>query len=73
MDSALCAQIGPADDLWFPEKGSPGQRARTLCARCSVREECEAYASADTSLRGMWGGRSHRDRQELRRVAGDAA
>ena len=64
---ALCAQTDP--NLWFPEKGDfkTARRAKRICGRCVVREECLDYALADTSLEGIWGGLSRRERQAARR------
>ena len=63
---ALCAQTDP--ELFFPEQGDSASNleAKTICGRCVVRHECRAYALADTSLEGIWGGMSKRERQRQR-------
>lgn len=43
---ALCAQVGSDD--WFPERGDMQAvaRARAVCRRCTVSDECLADALA---------------------------
>lgn len=60
MSGALCAQTDP--DLWHPEQGAGYGQAEEICARCPVREACDAHGSrleADSGhlVRGMWAGR----------------
>jgi WhiB family redox-sensing transcriptional regulator len=64
MDAGLCAQSDP--EAWFPEMGAPNKFAKRICGRCPVRDECAAYAIADPSLVGVWGGLSERERQAVR-------
>jgi WhiB family redox-sensing transcriptional regulator len=42
------------------------EQRKAICRGCLVREECLAYALADGSLDGVWGGTTKRKRQELR-------
>lgn len=68
MDAGLCAQTDPEE--FFPDKGGGGTRqAKRTCAACDVTTECLAYALADPSLEGVWGGTSLRERQAMRRKA----
>ncbi|MFJ2259510.1 WhiB family transcriptional regulator [Streptomyces sp. NPDC087844] len=60
MDAALCAQTDP--DLFHPEgKGCSYRDARSVCGRCPVRPQCEAYAQsledglAKAHRHGIWG------------------
>jgi WhiB family transcriptional regulator, redox-sensing transcriptional regulator len=64
MDDALCAQIGGASDLWFPEKGGYNKEAHAVCERCPVRAECLQYA-IDEGMHGVWGGTSDRTRNVM--------
>lgn len=64
-DDALCAEVD--GDLFFPEKGEPATRARSICGRCLVSEECLAFALASNEREGIWGGLTARERAELRR------
>ena len=62
----------PPDD-WFPEgseweRRAPTQRAKAVCARCPVPQECLDYAMAN-HLVGIWGGRDDKERRRLQRLA----
>lgn len=64
MNDALCAQVGGASDLWFPEKGGYNAEAHAICGRCPVREVCLQYA-LENDLAGVWGGTSERTRHVM--------
>ncbi len=64
---ASCRGMGP--DAHFPALGRSLAAARAACARCAVRDACLAFALADPSLEGVWGGTSERERRQLRRDA----
>lgn len=67
VDSALCAQTDPSDEVWFPGKGQSTSTARRICRLCPVQDECRAEALADPSLtHGVWGGTTPKMRQQLR-------
>jgi len=61
---AACRDEGV--DPFFVERGGSMARARALCAGCTVRAECLAYAMADELLDGFWAGTSARQRRWLR-------
>jgi WhiB family redox-sensing transcriptional regulator len=42
------------------------EQRKAICRRCLVREECLAYALADPSLDGVWGGTTKPERAILR-------
>lgn len=65
MKDGLCLQIGP--DLFFPKKGDNTRKAKAVCSRCPVMDECLAYAVADRSLVGIWGGTVERERARIRK------
>ena len=69
MEDALCAQTDP--EAFHPDKGAHGTSAaaKRTCAACDVTTACLAYALADPSLEGVWGGTSVRERQAMRRKA----
>ena len=67
MEDALCAQTDP--DAFHPGKSDTNTAAKRTCAACDVTTECLAYALADPSLEGVWGGTSVRERQAMRRTA----
>ena len=65
-DEALCAQVDP--EIFFAEKGGTPAPARRVCAACPVQAECLAYAVADDSLHGIWGGLTERERRKVRQT-----
>lgn len=72
MSDALCAQVG--GDFWYPPKGgttmgeqSVSRLARFICARCTVRAACLAYALEHDEQEGIWGGLPPRARRRLSR------
>ncbi len=62
---ALCKHEDP--DLFFPDK--PGsadeQRAREICARCPIREECLQWALIHRVRHGIWGGAGEAERAAM--------
>lgn len=55
----------------FRDKGSAAKKARKICARCEVTSECLDYAMTFPTinglpLRGVWGGKTERDRLDMR-------
>lgn len=72
MTEAACAQIGPADDYFYPPKGVNAEPAKNVCRTiCPVREECLRYAMTfekhSTDRYGVFGGLSPRERDALAR------
>ena len=71
----ICGEVG--GDLWFPDDGrahsSNYTKARAICMRCPVVEECAAYALRHGIIHGMWGGLSPMQRRALRAVGKDVA
>ncbi|ALX66828.1 WhiB family transcriptional regulator [Microbacterium sp. XT11] len=66
MRDALCAQSDP--DLWFPPKGGEGgAEAKRICQSCDVIGQCLAYALEHNETVGIWGGKSPKERQRIRR------
>ena len=75
MVDALCAQIGPADSLFFPESRcatSESAQAKELCLSCPVVEPCLQWA-LDNNETGIWGSPSGLKRREIRRARLTAA
>jgi len=72
MDQALCAQADP--DLWTTDVGGNTATPKRICARCPVQPACDAHATAlhhfdGLAMRGVWGGRSKRQRDQQQRQA----
>jgi WhiB family redox-sensing transcriptional regulator len=76
MEDAACAGCV---DLFFAPPGEREQsrlqreaKAATICAGCSVIEQCRDYARGSGQL-GFWGGENDESRAEWRRRARRAA
>lgn len=69
MNRAACRSMDT--NQFFPETPAGERAAQRVCARCPVRRPCAGYALARQELRGVWGGLTERDRQQLRRAAWD--
>ncbi len=60
-------------EWWFPDKEGSHHayaRARLICNACPVSVECLNYAIDNRIMFGMFGGRSAKERDEIRRVSG---
>jgi WhiB family redox-sensing transcriptional regulator len=59
---AACAGRDP--ELWFPDKIDhlSIRRAKSVCVRCPVTEECSAAAVARNEEYGIWGGKTYDER-----------
>jgi WhiB family transcriptional regulator, redox-sensing transcriptional regulator len=72
MDFALCQEVDP--DLFFQEKGGDTRPAKRVCMACEVRAQCLDYALGSDKdaglwegLKGIWGGKTERERRAIRR------
>jgi hypothetical protein len=57
--------------LFFDEgRGSKArhQAAKAICRLCPILYACRAYARADPTLEGIWGGETHNERRLARRI-----
>lgn len=60
-----CLEL-PAE--WFyPARGESTANAKAVCATCTVRVECLAWAVDNRETSGIWGGTSERERRRIRR------
>jgi Transcription factor WhiB len=64
---AACKEHPELD--WIVDKGVVLTKQRAICARCLVQPDCAAYAAADATLVGLWGGQTRRGRQQQRAQA----
>ena len=48
-------------EIFITPRGVKADRAKAVCAHCSVRRECSSFAERGNEV-GTWGGRSLRDR-----------
>jgi WhiB family redox-sensing transcriptional regulator len=67
---AACATADP--ELFFPiSYAGPALRqvakAKAVCARCQIREECLGYALSAGPIQGVWGGTTEEERRILQR------
>lgn len=61
---ALCKEYPKL--AWFGKTDRSAKPAKAVCEQCLVRAECLAYAMADPTLEGIWGGLTRRERGRLR-------
>jgi|SRR5882724_7430946 len=66
---ALCREY--PDVAWFGKTERSSKAAKAVCSACLVRDECLAYAMADHTLDGIWGGLTRRERGQLRHTPSD--
>ncbi len=66
---ALCREYPTLP--WVSLRSGPGlPEMQSICGRCLVRSECAADVEHHTfTTFGVWGGKAHRDRPRIRRVA----
>lgn len=62
---ANCLGCDPA--LFFPGRGEMTPEVRAVCRECVVQEICLEYALENREVFGVWGGKSERQRREMRR------
>lgn len=62
-DFANCLEAGT--EIFYPSKGDSSKEAKAICAACVVREDCLEYALSKPEGRGIWGGRSERQRKNI--------
>jgi WhiB family redox-sensing transcriptional regulator len=64
---AACKEA-PLSVSWFAGSGNSADRAKAICGRCLVREDCLAWSLLQgTELDGIFGGMDRRERAKLRR------
>lgn len=57
---AACTGVGP--ELFFDPTPATVRRAKALCARCPVRDECAEIARTNDEQHGIWGGATELER-----------
>lgn len=78
-DHAVCADPHIPTQAFYADKPGTTRRnkhtaavyaaARAICATCPVTTQCLATAMVNSETEGLWGGKSPRQRQRLRRSA----
>ncbi len=61
QQQARCREYDP--DLFFAVGARAERRAKTICGRCDVREQCLAFAIESKTDFGVWGGLSGKERR----------
>jgi len=70
QEQSACRSSDP--EMFFPV-GTTGnaldniERAKTICASCTVQEECLDYALHTNQEAGVWGGYAEDERRRLRK------
>jgi WhiB family redox-sensing transcriptional regulator len=69
--AAMCLYVDP--DLFYPEQGAVAKvrAAKRICDTCPVVARCLADALANDERFGVWGGKTERERRQLRRALRD--
>jgi WhiB family redox-sensing transcriptional regulator len=55
-------------DLFFPMRPAGVRKAKAVCARCPVKDQCLQWAMDSRQNFGVWGGKSEKERLRLRRL-----
>lgn len=63
MADGACRVYPPA--TFFPSDGVGVDKARKICAACTVTEQCLEYALEHRIEQGVWGGCSERERRRI--------
>ena len=71
QDKAACR--GPQADVFYPpprtepraERAEREARAKAICGRCSVIDECLEHALAVGEMYGIWGGHNEIERRRM--------
>lgn len=65
----MCAEILD-DNIFFIDKGGTYNRAKALCAKCDVVEQCLEYANrtqvTSEEIEGFYGGMTPNERRRMR-------
>lgn len=62
---AICKDEDP--EVFFPAPSESSRRAREVCERCPVMQECGDWAIVEGIRDGVWGGLSPQERAVIRR------
>jgi len=65
---ARCRVYDP--DIFFDPRARTERKAKAICAKCTVRDACLAFALQSRTEFGIWGGLSGRERVAMLRRSG---
>lgn len=60
--------LGSDQKLFFPEKNASTKKAKEMCNRCTVREQCLQYAIDNHEKIGVWAGVSDHTKRSKRPI-----
>lgn len=63
---SLCAQTYP-DSFFMEQDESAVERAKSICRKCPVMNDCLTEALNDPQMQGVWGATTTQERARLRR------
>jgi WhiB family redox-sensing transcriptional regulator len=66
QNDARCREHDP--ELFFSAGSRSERRAKAICGRCPVIEQCRMFALETGTDFGVWGGLSGRELRSMRRV-----
>jgi len=64
----MSACFGENPELWFAAHPRNQAKAKAICGRCPIRQECLEHALKHKIKYGIWGGLSHAERYRLTRT-----
>ncbi len=64
-EQARCNQYDP--EIFFDPRARSERKAKSVCSRCEVREDCLAFALSSRTEFGVWGGLNGKERRALLR------
>lgn len=67
QQAGLC--WGKGTELWFPERGTPLakiRQAKAICKQCPIQQKCLDYALWHGDRQGIWGGKTEKERRNIR-------
>jgi hypothetical protein len=71
-EQAACKNVEDKS-IFFPEQAGSNVEARAakkVCKMCPVKEDCLAYAIQHSSMQGIWGETSEKERRQIARQTG---
>lgn len=65
LSAGTCRNQDPDAMFPFPSDLSGITKAKAICARCPVKEQCDSWAWQHMPKDGIWAGLTYDDRQQL--------
>jgi WhiB family transcriptional regulator, redox-sensing transcriptional regulator len=63
LDLGACRGLDP--ETFYPEDDDSAEKAKAVCAQCSVRATCLEFALGHREKQGVWGGATERERRRI--------